>query len=80
MDTCPHNLPALFAQLGLPNDATSINDFIISHELPAGTSLAKAAFWNPAQACFLREALDDDAEWAEVADEMAMLLSPRQTH
>lgn len=80
MDTSSHDLPTLFAQLGLPSDATSINSFISSHELPAGTSLPKASFWNPAQASFLHEALADDADWAEAADEMAMLLSRRLTH
>lgn len=77
MDTCRHDLPTLFAQLGLPSDAASINNFIASHELPPGTSLPKASFWNPAQASFLKEALADDADWAEAVDEIAMLLSSR---
>ena len=80
MDISSHDLPTLFAQLGLPSDNTSINAFIVSHELPPGTSLEKASFWNPSQARFLMEALADDAEWAEAADEMAMLLSTRRTH
>jgi len=80
MDTCSHNLPTLFAQLGLASDTVSMDDFIASHELPTGTSMAKAAFWNPAQASFLAEALADDADWAEVVDEMAMLLSSPPTH
>lgn len=80
MDTFPHDLPSLFAQLGLPSDMASINDFIASHELPAGTRLPFAAFWTPAQSAFLKEALNEDAEWAEAADEMAMLLSTRKTH
>lgn len=80
MNTGAHDLPALFAQLGLPSDMGSINNFIASHELPPGTRLPFAAFWTPAQRQFLKEALNDDAEWAEAADEMAMLLSTRQTH
>ena len=80
MNTGAHDLPSLFAQLGLPSDMTSINDFIVSHELLPGTRLPFAAFWTPAQSAFLKEALNDDAEWAEAADEMAMLLSTRQTH
>lgn len=80
MNTCSHDLPALFAQLGLPSDMASINSFIASHELPPGTRLPFASFWTPAQCQFLKEALNDDAEWAEAADEMAMLLSTRQTH
>lgn len=80
MDTSSHDLTALFAQLGLPSDMASINSFIANHELPPGTRLPFASFWTPAQRQFLKEALNDDAEWAEAADEMAMLLSTRMTH
>jgi hypothetical protein len=80
MDTGRHDLPALFAQLGLACDQTSINLFLVTHELPAGISLAKASFWSAAQARFLAEALHDDAEWTEAADEMAMLLSQHPEH
>lgn len=80
MNTSRHDLSALFDQLGLPSDMASINSFVVSHELPSGTRLPFASFWTPAQSQFLKEALNDDAEWAEAADEMAMLLSTRQTH
>lgn len=74
MDTGKHTLPALFAQLGLPADTASIARFTGTHSLPPDTSLADAGFWNPSQAAFLREALADDAEWSEAADELANLL------
>lgn len=80
MNTSPHDLSALFAQLGLPSDMASINNFIASHQLPPGTRLPFAAFWTPAQCQFLKEALNDDAEWAEAADEMALLLSTRKVN
>ncbi|MGH8493229.1 MAG: DUF2789 domain-containing protein [Moraxellaceae bacterium] len=80
MDTGRHDLSALFAQLGLPSDQGSINQFLVSHELPPGISLPKANFWTPAQSCFLAEALYEDAEWAEAADEMASLLTPAPGH
>lgn len=80
MNTSPHDLSALFDQLGLPSDMASINSFIASHELPPGTRLPFASFWTPAQRQFLKEALNEDAEWAEAADEIAMLLSTRQSH
>ena len=35
-----------------------------------GVQLAEAAFWTPAQAGFLREAILEDADWAEVIDEL----------
>lgn len=74
METSRHDLSALFAQLGLPNDQASINRFLASHELQPGTNLPQANFWSPSQARFLAEALEDDADWAEAADEMATLL------
>ncbi|BCL75567.1 hypothetical protein JHS3_13030 [Jeongeupia sp. HS-3] len=75
MDTTPHTLAVLFKQLGLPDDAHSIRQFIASHRLAAGVELAKAPFWTPSQADFLAEALEEDADWAEMADELAALLS-----
>ncbi len=78
MDTVPHNLATLFAQLGLPDDRTSIDHFIASHRLEPGQALADAPFWHEAQAEFLREALQEDSDWAEEVDELAVLLSPRE--
>ncbi|HEY1028330.1 MAG TPA: DUF2789 domain-containing protein [Pseudomonas sp.] len=75
METPVHDLPALFKQLGLPNDAASINAFISTHSpLPAGRSLADAAFWSPAQAALLREEILEDADWAEVIDQLNLRL------
>lgn len=80
MDTCSHDLPALFAQLGLACDPGSIDLFLASHSLGPGQNLAQAAFWTPAQARFLSEALREDAEWAVAADAMAALLSAGPRH
>jgi Protein of unknown function (DUF2789) len=71
MERPVHNMANLFAQLGQPNDDAAIASFIESHRpLPEGVRLHEAAFWTPAQACFLHEALVEDADWAEVADEL----------
>ena len=71
MEGFVHNLSNLFAQLGQPNDDASIARFIETHSpLPEGVQLADAAFWTPAQASFLREAILEDADWAEVIDEL----------
>ena len=43
--------------------------------LPDSLPLADAPFWTPAQAALLREALNQDADWAEAADELAARLS-----
>jgi hypothetical protein len=66
-----HDLATLFAQLGLPNDPASIDAFIAAHRpLPDQVALADAPFWTPAQAAFLAEELQADADWAEVIDEL----------
>ena len=75
MNICSHDLPTLFDQLGLPSDNASIDHFISRHELPPGVHLINATFWTPSQARFLKEAIEQDAEWAEIADTVAILLS-----
>lgn len=75
MDTSHHDLGSLFRQLGLPGEAPAIDAFLAAHRLSAGTALVDAPFWSPTQADFLREALADDSDWAEAADELAMRLS-----
>lgn len=75
MELMTHPLSALFAQLGLPNDAANIAAFLAAHAgLPEDVALADAAFWSPAQATFLREEILEDADWAEVIDELNLRL------
>jgi hypothetical protein len=76
MDAPVHPLSELFSQLGLPDDRRSIDGFIARHRpLPAGVALADAPFWTASQSQFLRDALEDDADWAEPVDTLAALLS-----
>lgn len=75
MDTSPHNFAALFKQLGLPNSQPEIDAFLAAHRLAEGQAIADAPFWNAAQSAFLREALEDDSDWAEEVDELACRLS-----
>ncbi len=71
MEAPVHSISSLFAQLGLPSDQTSVEHFIKDHRpLPAGIALCDASFWTQAQASFLREELLNDADWAEVIDEL----------
>ncbi len=71
MEQQRHDLSTLFAQLGLPSDPASVAAFIATHRpLPDGIPLADAPFWTPAQAAFLAEELQADADWAEVIDEL----------
>ena len=68
-------LADLFAQLGLDANEAAQRAFVAAHApLPANLPLPDAPFWTPAQATFLREALLEDAEWAEVVDELDALL------
>ncbi|MDD2053631.1 DUF2789 domain-containing protein [Pseudomonas putida] len=70
-----HSLPALFKQLGLPNEPRDIEAFVSSHgPLKAEIALADAFFWTPAQAAFLREKIQEDADWAEIVDQLNLML------
>ncbi|MDR6164696.1 DUF2789 domain-containing protein [Pseudomonas fluorescens] len=75
MENPQHSLSALFKQLGLPHDAISIDQFIASHSpLKPDLHLADAFFWTESQAEFLREEILDDADWAEVVDQLNLIL------
>lgn len=71
MEQPVHLFSELFEQLGLPSDADSIERFIIQHApLPELMPLADAPCWNEGQADFLREAVEADADWAEIVDQL----------
>jgi hypothetical protein len=75
MESPTHNLPSLFKQLGLPDEPTSIDQFITTHSpLKPELHLADAFFWSKSQAEFLRDEILDDADWAEVVDQLDVLL------
>jgi hypothetical protein len=78
MERPVHNMSNLFAQLGQPNDEAAIARFIETHSpLADNLQLHEAHFWSASQAGFLRQALVDDADWAEVTDQLsAKLRSP----
>lgn len=70
METITHRMQDLFDQLGLPSDQDDIERFIQRHPLPSWESLHEAPFWTASQAEFLREKLLENADWAEVIDEL----------
>ena len=75
MESPVHSLPSLFKQLGLPDDALSIERFVAVHSpLKAELKLEDAFFWTESQKAFLREEILDDADWAEVVDELNLIL------
>jgi hypothetical protein len=66
-----HSMTNLFAQLGLPSRPTDIQAFIESNRpLAADLELHEAPFWTSSQAEFLREEVEDDADWAGIIDEL----------
>jgi hypothetical protein len=71
MEAPQHSINALFEQLGLASDDNAIDQFIEAQSpLPARTPLADGPMWNPSQSAFLREAIAEDADWAEVVDQL----------
>jgi len=81
MELPQHDFSQLFAQLGLPDDPASIDGFIAAHApLPGTLELADAPCWNESQAQFLRNAVDRDADWAEVVDSLDARLRHDPTH
>ena len=75
MELPVHSMSNLFAQLGLPSDEAAIERFIATHApLPENVPLADAAFWTSAQAAFLRDEISEDADWAELVDQLNLRL------
>jgi hypothetical protein len=79
MEQQRHSMSHLFSQLGQPSDAAAIAQFIASHRPLAGEiNLPDAEFWSPTQAAFLREAILNDSDWAEVVDQLNSALHARK--
>ncbi len=74
MDINQPNLQALFDQLGLPSSHREIDTFINQHNIEPQIHLVDAQFWSLAQKHFLKEALEEDATWSEVIDQLDALL------
>jgi|KBSMisStandDraft_5_1062788.scaffolds.fasta_scaffold778673_2 hypothetical protein len=75
MDLSSHTFHSLFDQLGLPSSESEIQRFIAEHRPLSDTvALADASFWTPAQSQFLREEIREDADWAEVVDQLNLAL------
>lgn len=75
MEKQNHSLASLFEQLGLESTDQAIQDFINRNApLPGNVELYKAEFWNSSQASFLQQSKDDDADWAEIVDQLDTML------
>lgn len=65
----------LFDQLGLPSEECEIRAFIANHRpLPGDVKITEAPFWSESQARLLKDLLKEDAEWAEVVDQLNLAL------
>ncbi len=66
-----HSMTHLFTQLGLPSEPASIQSFIESKRpLAHDIALHEAPFWTLSQSEFLREQIENDADWAVIIDKL----------
>lgn len=66
-----YSIHSLFNQLGLASTDEAINTFVTKNgSLPGNVKLYQAKFWNEAQKTFLQQMIDEDADWAEIVDEL----------
>lgn len=71
MDSHLHRMSDLFAQLGLPTTPEAIQAFIETNRAQvAHVALPDAPFWTASQAAFLRDQVQNDADWAGVIDRL----------
>ncbi|MBC3764904.1 DUF2789 family protein [Neptunicella marina] len=71
MDLTNPSFKQLFDQLGLASDHQAIDRFIEEHKgLDSTLKLQQAPFWNPTQAKFIEDSLNEDAAWAELIDQL----------
>ena len=66
----PHTINTLFQQLGLAATDSDVDSFFSRHKLDPETRLVNADFWTEAQAAFLNEALEEDADWTQIVDQL----------
>ena len=75
MELAEHSINTLFEQLGLDHSDEAIEAFVSEHKpLPHDILLHEASIWTPAQAAFLKEALEEDADWAIAVDSLDAML------
>ena len=63
-------LPELFAQLGMDTSDAAIERFFAEHSLSGRTGVVEAPFLKTEQKITLLQMRLEDAEWADLVDEM----------
>lgn len=75
MEATYHSMVSLFDQLGLNSSEQAIEEFINKNRpLPGSMELHLADFWNASQASFLKQVIDEDADWVEIVDHLDAML------
>ncbi len=75
MEAPIHTVNALFKQLGLGSAEQDIDRFIERNSpLRSDVEIHEAKFWTQSQAALLKELKDNDADWAEVVDQLSARL------
>lgn len=75
MEMYQHGMPELFEQLGLGNSPEEIRDFVKNHRHKRDSApIHEASFWTSSQADFLKQAIEQDADWAELVDQLDVML------
>jgi hypothetical protein len=75
MEAPNHSMETLFQQLGLEGTDKAITDFITKNgPIADNVKLHEADFWTESQSFFLAQMIDEDADWAEVVDQLSVLL------
>lgn len=70
-----HSIQSLFEQLGLDGTSKGIQDFIDKNgPIPQDVKLHEADFWTQSQSTFLANMIKEDADWAEVVDQLSVRL------
>lgn len=70
-----HDMPELFKQLGLGSSDEEMKQFVTQNRQRRDTALLhEASFWNKSQAAFLKQAIEEDADWAEIVDQLDVML------
>ncbi|WP_018982025.1 DUF2789 family protein [Salinimonas chungwhensis] len=61
----------LFTQLGLDSSEEGMEAFIQKHKgMNNSRHIEEAPFWNESQVAFLKQAIDEDAQWVMLIDDL----------
>ena len=75
MEMPTHTIVSLFNQLGLESTDEAMDAFINRNSpLPGNIMLHEADFWNTSQASCLKDMKYEDADWAEIVDQLDTML------